>query len=43
MNTLNYKSKTNIYNTDYYINTHVVGRGRVRTQAPYGSGAAIAN
>jgi hypothetical protein len=43
MNTLNYKSKNNIYNTHYYINIHVVGRGRVRTQAPCGGGAAIAN
>jgi hypothetical protein len=43
VNTLNYKRKNNIYNTYYYINTHVVGRGCIRTRAPYGYGATIAN
>jgi len=43
VNTLNYKRKNNIYNTYYYINTHVVGRGCIRTRAPYGYEATIAN
>jgi hypothetical protein len=43
MNILNYKRKNNIYNTHYYINTHVGGRGRIRTRAPPGYGATIAN
>ena len=43
MNTLNYKRKNNIYNTHYYINTHVIGRGRFRIQVPCGGVTDIAN
>jgi hypothetical protein len=40
MNTLNYKKKNNIYNTHYYINTHVVGHRRVRTKLGVGTNAS---
>jgi len=40
MNTLNYKRKNNIYNTHYYLNTHVVEQGCVWTKLRVGADAS---
>jgi hypothetical protein len=43
INTLNYKRKNNIYNTHYYINTHVVECGCVQVQLEGGRGCGQPN
>jgi hypothetical protein len=40
---LNYKRKNNIYNTHYYIITHLVEHERCRTRTSLGGGPIVAN